>query len=188
MFRFKKIHRILYLLFLFAPLFSSDSHDVSSTLSFSFFSLSSMCDDTCSSSGGVSTESATMASGRKSWERERRPVFHTWLCYVETKRHRDGRTDMDRGSPHRVDGGGDATVSRLSKRLPSMLLTHSASKHTYRTIILLTIIRAFMSPRSSSFEHAVPIFHMIRQNIRRIMYMCDSVYPGERISNVIVEC
>lgn len=61
-------------------------------------------DDTCSSS----TESAATASGRKGRERERRPVFHTWLCYVETERHTERRTDGPGESPlYGHDDGGD---------------------------------------------------------------------------------
>jgi len=106
-----------------------------------------------------------MASGRKGRERERRPVFHTRLCYVKTKRHRETDGPTWTGGVPTV-WTVEATFSRLSKRLLSMLLTHSALQHAYRTIIhriiLILIIRAFVSSRIS-FEDAMPIFQMIRQ-------------------------
>lgn len=46
-------------------------------------------------SGGSKIDRQSGASGRKDRERERRPVFHTWLCYVETERHSE--TDAHRG-------------------------------------------------------------------------------------------
>lgn len=128
-----------------------------------------------------------MASGRKGRERERRPVFHTWLCYVETKRYRETDGPTWTGGVPTV-WTVEATFSRLSKRLPSMLLTHIASQHACRTIIrtiILVLLFEHSCHRTFLFKDAMPVFHMIR---REFTCMCDSVHSGERISTIITGC
>lgn len=84
------------------------------------------------------------ASGRKGRERERRPVFHTWLCYVETERHREIRTDRpttDRGSPHRVDTDVEATVSQSERFVRFEHAPDVAQCLARRTIIPTVTVR-----------------------------------------------
>lgn len=84
------------------------------------------------------------ASGRKGRERERRPVFHTWLCYVETERHIERRTDGHKPgeSPPRGHGGGDVgfLVFRSGRRACSRH-SCSVSQHVLVVSDLLSAVR-----------------------------------------------
>jgi len=86
------------------------------------------------------------ASGRKGRERERRPVFHTWLCYVETERHTertDGRTDGPGESPPRGhDGGGDVFSGSgrraCSRRTVSRNTRVARPPHVHAIVLVLS--------------------------------------------------
>lgn len=87
------------------------------------------------------TKSAATASGRKGRERERRPVFHTWLCYVETERHTERRTDGPGESPpHGHDDGGDVfsgSGRRACSRRTVSRNTHVARPPYVHAIVLV---------------------------------------------------
>ncbi|TGZ56660.1 hypothetical protein DBV15_07760 [Temnothorax longispinosus] len=121
-------------------------------------------DDTCSSSGGEPVRRARLwqVGVRAGRENVVPCSIHGYAMWKPRDREADGPT-WTGGVP--TVWTVEATFSRLSKRFPSMLLTHRASQHAYRTIIrtiILVLLFEHSCHRTLPSKMRCPLIHVIR--------------------------